>query len=574
MAKPHAKEKARARDLAALDPDAAWVADLDAKLLGACHPFQLGLVQDPSPRVSAAVGRGGGKTTSARVRALRKIIRKHKHGHPASVGYAATSRPEAERLNWEPMKELLEKLGEMDNFEFAEAKMRCTCRRTGGFYQFFGADDKREVEKQRGQPRDEFQLDETASWNPMLVDWLINRAVGPRLGERNGAILAIGSPGHVLHGLFYDVTRPGSDKHRPYSQRKNYPGWIGWSSHHWNMEQVLALPNAAKKYAALALNWAEALRTKEREKWADDNPIWMREYLGLWAADNTTSMYSYRAHLDDGSTWNQWNPIGWTATDWDDYFALPFEEQVKKCVWMVETCMKALPDKFTDYLVGYGGDLGSRDPYALNLRAFSPSDPERKLHHVGCFGRRDMYPSAIADLLIGPEAAAIARSGRVYSNAGGLYGVTGWPAVHIADLAGLGEMVTGELQSTYGIKIKGAQKKDKFGAIEVVNGGLTDGRVTVLAHSPLEVQYATLQWKPDEYGQPKEDKAARNDHADADTYLVPAIGSMFSAPPPKKEAKGDDGKKVKPPPAKPPPEPEQRRGEFDSLMNDDFSGLL
>lgn len=569
MAKPHSRKKVEARDIAALDPDEAWVLSLDEKLLGACHPGQRGMVKDPSVRVSGAIGRGGGKTTVARVRALRKVIRKRKHGHPARVGYAATSRPEAERLNWEPMKELLEKLGEMDNFDFAEAKMRCTCRRTGGTYQFFGADDKREVEKQRGQPYDEFQLDETASWNPMLVDWLINRAVGPRLGERNGSILAIGSPGHVLHGLFYEVTRPGSDQHRPYSQRRNFPGWDGWSSHHWNMEQVLALPNARKRYAALALNWDEALRTKEREKWADDNPIWMREYLGLWAADNTTSMYSYQAHRD-GDAWNQWSPIGWTATDWDDYFALPFEEQAKKCAWMVQECVKALPAKFTDYLFGYGSDLGSRDPYALNVRAFSPSDPERKLYHVGCFSRRDMFPRLLAELLIGPEATATAMQGRVYTKPGGLYGVTGWPAAHVADLAGLGEMVTGELGSTYGIQVKAAQKKDKFGAIEVVNGDLVDGRMNVLAHSPLEVQYATLQWKPDEYGQPKEDKSARNDHADADTYLRTEIGNMFSAPPPKV-----DKSEPKREPRKPEPEPERRpRGEFDSLMDDDFAGLL
>lgn len=571
-AKPHSKAAAHARDVAAMDPDIAWADGLYATLLAACHPFQRAAVEDTSRRISMLAGRGGGKTTAFRVRALRKISRRRR----ARVAYVATSRPEAERLNWEPMKELLSQLGEMDNFEFHESKMTCTCKRTGGTYQFFGADDKREINKLRGQPFDEFQPDEAASFDPKLLEEMLDRAVGPRLGERDGAIVLGGTPGHILYGLFYDVTRDGSDLHRPYALREDaaWAGWDGYSSHAWDLFDIMALDNARELYPAMAKNYDEALRQKARKGWGDDNPIWLREYRRRWAADNTTTMYAYRAHNDDGTPFNQWDPLGWTVAQWAEYEALPFEEQAARCIEMVRTCVAALPEEHDDWMYGYGQDLGSRDPYALNIRAFSPTDPHRRTFHVGCFGRRKMYAKLIATLLIGEEAVAQALRGETYRDVDGLFGVTGWPPAIVADLAGLGETLIDELLNVYGIKIKAAEKKGKFGAIEVVNGDFADGRAVILAGSPLEQQYATLQWKPDEYGQPKEDRAARNDHADSDTYIRTEIGAMFGGtPPPKPDEKPTaDGKKpakVKPKPAAEPWEPKQRGGEYDSLMADD-----
>jgi hypothetical protein len=576
-AKPHSRAKAAARDVAAMDPDVAWADDLYARMLADCHPFQRDAVEDPGKRVAYLVGRGGGKTTSARVRALRKIT----SIRGAKVAYVATSRPEAERLNWDPLKKLIDDLGERENFEFSESKMLCRCKRTGGTYQFFGADDKREIGKLRGQPFNEFQVDEAASHDPTILDWMLNRVVGPRLGERHGCILILGTPGHILYGLFYDVTRPGSDKHRPYSQRTDeaYAGWIGWSSHAWTAPAVLALPDAAEKWPAIALNWAEALVTKEREKYGDDNPLWLREYLGLWAADGTTTMYSYRAHNPDGTPFNQWSPVPkdhpWVAKfEWGEKIE---EAQWAEALAAARSCLEvaaaALP--FRDALFGYGMDLGGRDPYALNVAAWSPTDPERRVYHVFCFSKRRMYARLIADLLIGAAAADLAARHEPYE-AAGLYEVTDWPPAAVADLAALGDTLIAELQNVYGIKAGAAEKRGKHGAIEVVNGDLTDGRMFIIAGSPLEVQLSTLQWKPDENGQPKEDRAARNDHADSWTYIRTDISTMLGGKAAPKDDKPGDGKKPKKP-APPPPAPwEVKRsgGEYDSLMaDDDFSAI-
>ena len=569
-ASPHSRKKAAARDLAAMSLDQLWALEVEERLLADCHPWQRLVALDPALRYSMLVGRGGGKTTVYRVRALRKITKIKR----ARVIYAATSRPEAERLNWEPLKELIDQLGLRDEFTFNEGRLRCTCKRTGGTYELVGIDDKKEVNKYRGQPFDEVQVDEAASHNPILLEMFLDRAVGPRLGERHGCIGLGGTPGHVLRGRFYDVTRTGGELHRPYSLRDDpdFAGWVGWSSHAWSMLDVLKLPHAARLYPALVLNWEAALVEKERQKWSDNNPIWMREYLGLWASDHTTSMYAYQAHAADGSLLNRWAPYG---------------ELKLEGIPMLKAAIAALPKEHTDYLYGYGTDLGARDPFALTILAFSPSDPWRRFFHVFSFERRRMYPRLIAELLIGEDAVKARLRGEVYTELGGLFGLTGWPVAAVADLAGLGEMVIDELARVYGIKFVAAEKKNKPGAIEVFNGDLVDGRMFILAGSPLEDQLASLQWKPDEYDVPKEDKAVANHSADSATYIRTKLGAMFSGalsePPPAKEGEIPAVPRPDKPVAKPAKRPApskkpdtwtdkpvggKRKGEYNALLQD------
>lgn len=518
-ATPHSRKKSAARDRAAMSLDEIWAADIEQRLLADCHPHQLDAALDDALRVAILVGRGGGKTTVLRVRALIKMARIP----GARIIYAATSRPEAERLNWEPLKELVDKLGLRDEFSFNEGKLRCTCRRTGATYQLIGIDDKKEVNKYRGQPFNEVQVDETASHNTVLLEMFLDRAIGPRLGERHGCIVLAGTPGHDLRGRFYEVTGPGSEKHRPFAERARpeFAEWIGWSSHAWSMLDVLALPGAAERYPALVLNWEAALVEKQRQMWSDQHPIWLREYLGLWARDHTTSMYAYQARDADGKLLNAW---------------LPYGDQKLEGLPMLKAAIAALPKDLDGWQYGYGADLGSRDPFALTILAFSPTDPWRRFYHVFSFERRRMYPSVIAELLIGKAAAEKALRGEVYTEYGGLFGLTGWPVAAVADLAGLGEMITDELAKNYGIVFKAAVKKDKPGAIEVFNGDLVDGKMFIIARSPLEDQLATLQHVPDEYGNPKEDKAVANHSADSATYIRTELGGMFQGAPAKDQA--------------------------------------
>lgn len=492
-------------------PDEEWADKVADAIDADCHPWQLDASNDPSLRISLLVGRGGGKTTTKRARALKKMARIRR----ARIVYIATTRGQAEQLNWIPLKDSIEALiargvVQREDFELLEGKLRCTCLRTGAMYTMVPAEDRRDIEKLRGQPFDEVQIDEGASHDSVLLDHLVKRIIGPRLGERNGAIVIGGTPGHVLNGLFYDVTSPGSKLHRPYRDRDKpeYRNWIGWSSHSWSLADFAEMEDALERYPAIVKNWEAALEEKQREQWSDDNPVWMREYRGMWAADDTENIYRYRAHVD-GKKWNQWDP--------------PIDPQ---------TGFAVLPDTFSDWIYGYGCDMGSKDPYALNIFALSPTDPTRTLYHVFCFSKTQMYARLIANLMIGEDAVErVLRNETVdYATVkGGTFAVTGWPAAYVADLAALGEAVINELGAVYGIRIQPAEKRGKFAAIEGVNGDLVDGRIKILKGSDLEKQLESLQWRRDEYEQVKENKGDRNDHTDSLIYIRRELVGLFAS---------------------------------------------
>lgn len=527
---PWQSSKAITRAASTAGLDAQWVAKNCAKLLDGCHPKQRSFVEDPHRRVSALVGRRGGKTTGQRARFLLRMFRTPR----AQCVYIALTRPSAEELMWGPLKDVCERLGLRVGIDvsFNETKLKMTLLRNGSTLRIVGADDKKEIEKLRGHKFHEVAIDEAASFSARLLENLIDRVIGPALGDYKGCLVMFGTPGHILDGPFYEATRPGSPSHRRYEDRElpEYARWLSWSSHQWT------LLDGAPYVPAMASAWEEALIEKEAKGWSDTHPVWCREWLGRWAADATENVYKYRAHLDDGAAWNQWDP---------------------KRVGPMQVA--ELPPGFSDWCFGFGMDMGHGDPFALEAFAFSPSDTSRTLYHVFEFQRREMYARLIADLLLGEE--------RDHDRPAGVIGALGWPIGMVADLAGLGDSVLDELRMVYGITIKGAEKgyKYKFPAIELFNGDLIDGRVKILKGSILETQMLNLQWRADEYGALTENKTQANDASDAAIYCRLLVAHLFDA-----------GKVAAPPPVKTvqsqhrtePEEPDDRQG------REDFSALL
>jgi hypothetical protein len=231
----------------------------------------------------------------------------------------------------------------------------------------------------------------------------------------------------------------------------------------------------------MARLWEEALIEKEANGWSDTHPIWLREYLGRWAADDSEMMFRYRPHAEDGSEWNQWNP----------------EKTAKG--------FAKLPPG--DWHFVYGMDLGHKDPFALDVFAYLPT--EKTLYHVYCYDKRDMFARTIAELFLGPELNHDAPTG--------LMSATGWPEAMAAGKESLGGALLDELANVYGLPIEGIvrRKNDKVEDTEIFNGDLLDGRIKILKGSRLEEQLLNLQWVQDEWGKMKENKSVRNDHADA-----------------------------------------------------------
>lgn len=484
---------------------------------------------DLSLFITALVGRGGGKTTGDMFRKVIRMLRTPR----AKLAYVATTRPQAEILMWSPLKELCDALDQLfggfrigEDVIFNETKLWCTFLRNGSVLRLVGADDKREIDKLRGQPFHEVTIDEAASFPPKLLEELVDRIIGPRLGDYNGTICMIGTPGHVLKGPFYDFSRPGSTgpdgkpMHRPYRDRDSDEyrtidpvtgethEWAGYSSHSWNLrDDVVEQPDAEERFPRLCSLYRRALVNKANKQWSDDNPVWMREYLGRWAADDTAMMFRYRAEVD-GQPWNQWDPprVGPML-----FGQLPNGPDGKPR---------------TDWLYAYGMDMGHSDPFALVVFAFSPSDTTRTLYHVFSFEKTKMYSREIAQLLLGVDMTQPSQC-CPHGRPEGVIGVTGWPAGMVSDMTHLGESILLELQNVYGIKAGAAEQKSKYASIELFNGDLLDGRIKILKDSTLEAQLLDLQWVPNEFGQLKEPKGVPNHSADAAIYARRLIAHMF-----------------------------------------------
>jgi hypothetical protein len=522
LSAPWSKSKA---DKRIVSPDEVWAAEITRRITQDCHPWQADAVADPSRRISLRVGRGGAKTTTMRARALIKLV----NLRGQRLGYAATSADQARDLNWDKIKSSCEaygirSTGSDPDVTFLDTKMVMTCHRTGSVYRLRGVEDKRDAEKFRGFAQAEFQVDEAGSFPPELLEYLLDQCVAPRLGEalaldgKRGGCLILGStPPQALRGIFYEVTREGSKQHRPYSKRAEpeFAGWKGYSSHSWTLKDVYELPDALDRYPALVANWEEALVEKGDKGWSDDNPIWMREYLGEWSADNTSTIFRYRPHVD-GQPWNQWDPHG---------------ERPLEGLPGLAAAIKALPlgddGKPMSWCFAYAADMGTRDPFALNIFAFSPQDPHRRIFHVYAFERTGMYGRLIAQVLLGADESA-PNGCCPPDKPKGVIGLTGWPigSVIDADLA-----LIEELANVYGIRFVKAEKRAdyKFGAIELANGDLVEGFIKIIKGSPLEKQMQLLQWKPDDFGNPREDKAQANHSTDTLIYGRRLIAHLFES---------------------------------------------
>lgn len=553
-AKPWSK-KAGARTSSVSD---RWADEIERVMLDACHRKQRDFVLDDARLISGRVGRGGGKTTGQRARFLRIMARRHK----ARCVYITISRPVAEILMWAPLKDLCEALGlELGkDVAFNETKLTMTLARTGSTLRLVGADDQKEIDKLRGQPFDEVCIDEAAAMKASLVENLIDRVIGPRIGERKGTITMISTPGHILAGKFYDVTRPGSPQHRPYADRDlpEYAGWKRWSSHHWSLDD-----EDAQRIPALRNLWEDALEKKETEGWSDDNPIWKREYLGIWAADETDSIFKFRAYVD-GAEWNIWDPKRTRKADLLDLGAVEFAE------------LPPGPDgkPRTDWLHAVAMDHGTKNPFACNVFAVSPSDKTRTVYHVYWFNRPGMYARMIAVLLMGPRI--LENVDEAHKKPGGVIGAIGeWPAGMVADVQGLGELILAELSSEYGIRCLPAEQKGKHSAAELVNGDLVDGRMKILKGSPLAAQLGTLQWEVDKYGFPQWPRGVADHDADTLLYGRRILASLFDAI--GTEGKREPAAERRPEPSVPThdPIPQEPQGEFaDMFDGNSFDSLF
>jgi hypothetical protein len=476
---------------------------IDSRITASTHPKQCDFIFDPASHISLLTPRGAGKTKAKIFRLLRAMMRGDTTtGEGAHCMFLAKNREQARGIVWNDLKELIFRLG-WDSLTRPDEVRSEIVLCNGSSLKLLGFDERDEIEKPRGITWHEIDVDETGSAKRDLLSRFIDEVIGPRLV---GSIVLGGTPGYLLEGLFYDVTRPGAvDEdgkpiHRPYADRHlpEYDGFDGWSSHTWTPEDGIAAG-----IEAIRVLREKQLKLKKKNGWSDSNPKWLREGMGQWAQDDTTSVYVYRAIDDDGREFNQWTPAQTShSTRW-----------------------AKLPPDWDPKTWGYGisMDIGWKDAFALEAFAYSYADPSRRMWHIGEIYKTKQPTKAIATMLIG-EGLSIEKPG-------GIIGELGWPDFLIADFSGQGDRFIEDMKVEYGLIIKAVDKHPKYKdpAIEIVNADMFEGRFKIIRGSNLATELVGLQWVIDANGRRLENPRQPNHATDALLYFRMAVAALLPA---------------------------------------------
>lgn len=451
------------------------------------NPKQHALIKDTNPFVVGICPRRAGKSWAAAMAAL--ITGEAK---PGSISIIIS-------LNLKQLKRLYWQGGPSGLFTLAnQFKLNISWHHTmlrwehenGSIGYLMGAEDPEQLEVLRGLEADLYIIDECKSFEPGRLSVLIHEILGPQRNTRKGRIIMIGTPGHVQAGPFYEASCPTAvdDKGRRFSVDIGEADPHGrdveknrlWSRHAWTLQDN----------TAVAHQWDEALLNKEANNWADDDPIWRREYLGEWTTAQDGLVYTYATAKSNGvATWTpevtDENPTG-------------------------------LPEEGAPWRLIGGLDLGFQSATAFVLAAYSSR--LKQLRHVVDVSASHMLPDDVDDML----RAAYAKYGTV--------------EMIYADVGNLGKMLVEGLVRK-GHPIERADKREKYDHIEMINSAFVRGEIKIVQGTTLEHQLLTNAWDLKDgsrddlarWGRLREDDSIPNDSTDAFLYLYRGSLHRFGA---------------------------------------------
>lgn len=451
------------------------------------NPKQAALVTDPSPHVSGICPRRAGKSYAGAAAAL--ITGEAKPGSISII--ISLNLKQLRRLYW---KGSASGLWAFDkefglNLTFNSTYLSWE-HENGSIGYLLGAETDEQLEVIRGMEADVYLIDECKSFAPMVLDTLIDEIIDPQRATRSGRLILIGTPGFITTGPFYQATCPDAtdvDGRKflvPAGQRDPYGRTpeddLLWSCHSWTLQENTAKPK----------QWTEGLKKKASKRWADDHPVWMREYLGLWTTGGEGLIYRYGQERNSGRvTWipdpSKGNPAG-------------------------------LPPEGAPWRFIAGLDIGYEAPTAFVVAAYSSK--LRQLRHVWDCSQQHMLVPDIADMIQDAQD----RFGSL--------------EVIFADVGSLGKTIVKTLVAEYGFPIERADKREKLDYVELLNSAFACGEVLIVDKqtaraqgwsSMLEQQLLTAAWdlrdnekdRLARLGRLKADDSIPDDSTDALLYL-------------------------------------------------------
>lgn len=367
-------------------------------------PAQLRFIKDQSQFVDALTTRRAGKSNGI---ALKQFEVGYKYKN-VLLPYLALTRQSAKDIMWPALLEQSERCGVPINA--TESNLTVTLLDSGSKIRLYGADQKNFVRRMRGIKSPLISIDEAGEFGSHL-EYLVDDVLTPCIADfPDGQIVLTGTPGPVPFGYFFQV-----------SDQKQF----GFSHHTWSLFDNPFMPNP-KEFVR---------RLKEKKKWKDDNPTFLREWNGKWVKDLDVLVIKYDPTVND-------------------YLTLP---RITSTVMAVD-----LGFKDADAIAILGWDeANSSDLYLVE------EDITRK--------------QGVTDLA--------AKMGKLIK--------THNPMAIVMDTGGLGLKIAEEIQKRYSIPIKAAEKSRKFEYIELLNDALITGQFHAKAKSVFAQDSMKLQWDAD-----------------------------------------------------------------------------
>lgn len=273
---------------------------------------QIEFYDDEARRRSLIAGRRAGKTYGGAAGDLVQDALLH----PDSVYlYVALSKETARNILWDNPATGLKRFDRQFNLQLGFNNQSCIATfKNGSQIYLHGAKNEDALEKLRGRPFRKAKVDECASFAPKRIQRLVDKVLGPAMADYRGQLDLMGTPGKALAGTWFESTSlatfgasplRGQPKCAYHDAPAEQRALAEWSLHRWSVADNTALPHI----------WAEEAQDEKRRKgWADDNPDWVNEWLGLWIIDLESLVYRYDQKFDwDGGplpAGHVWEKVG------------------------------------------------------------------------------------------------------------------------------------------------------------------------------------------------------------------------------------------------------------------------
>ncbi len=247
---------------------------IDFKLDDFLFQEQLAFVRDPARFAVACCSVRAGKTVACAADLIETAIKMD-----GTIGcYITLARSSAERIVWPELKKINRdfNLGGIPN----ESKLALVFPNDSTIY-LMGGNDPEEIEKIRGLSNVALVYIDEMQALRQSVKGLIEDVVTKRLYDTNGRCRAIGTPGPVPAGYFYDITRESSK----------------WARHHWTMFNNPWLERKSGLTPGQLTDQDCAIRGV-----TTDDPSIRRENYGEWCRDESALLLNYdrdRNSFDD-----------------------------------------------------------------------------------------------------------------------------------------------------------------------------------------------------------------------------------------------------------------------------------